>query len=149
MYSLFSALTCLIFSFGQRWPMNFTRWNLCLCCVVCGALIFRNSHEVYSRVGDMSRTFKHLFVVINMPTQISHTCFRAGKIFLVKEEQGIPFSTTKIPLMWTHSNNVKHVNVIKPGNQVRGGEKDSTKVYRNVGHKQYTCFKSILFFLII
>ena len=33
--------------------------------------------------------------------------------------------------------------------QVRGGEKNSTKVYRNVGHKQYTCFKSILFFLII
>ena len=25
MYSLFSVLTCLIFSFRQRWPMNFTR----------------------------------------------------------------------------------------------------------------------------
>ena len=60
--------------------------------------MFRNGHEVYSRVGDMSRSFKH-FAVINMPTQISHTCFRAGKIFLVKEEQGIPFATTKIPLM--------------------------------------------------
>ena len=59
------------------------------------------SNEVSSRVGDMSRTFNHLFVVINMPTQISHTCLRAGKIFLVKEEQGITFSTTKIPLMWT------------------------------------------------
>ena len=90
---------------------------------MCGALIFRNGHEVYSRVGDMSRTFKHLFVVINMPIQISHTCFRAGKFFLAKEEQGIPFFTTKIPLMWTpHSNNVKHANVIK---QVRGGEKNS------------------------
>ena len=38
--------------------------------------------------------------------------------------------------------------------QVRGGGKEldvkgSTKVYRNVGHKQYMCFKSILFFLII
>ena len=29
---------------------------------MCGALIFRNGHEVYSRVGDMSRTFNHLFV---------------------------------------------------------------------------------------
>ena len=27
--------------------------------------------------------------------------------------------------------------------------KGLTKVYRNVGHKQYTCFKSILFILII
>ena len=87
-------------------------------CVVCGALIFRNGHEVSSRVGDMSRIFKHLFVVINMSIQISHTCFRARKIFLVKEEQVIPFSSTKIPLMWTpHSNNVKHANVIKPGNR--------------------------------
>ena len=33
--------------------------------------------------------------------------------------------------------------------QVRGGEKNSNKVYRNVGHKQHTYFKSILFFLII
>ena len=65
---------------------------------MCGALIFRNGHEVYSRVGDMSRTFNYLFVVINMPTQISHTCLRAGDIFLVTEEQGISFSTTKIPL---------------------------------------------------
>ena len=85
---------------------------------MCGALIFRNGHEVYSRVGDMSITFIHLFVVINMPTQISHICFRAGNIFLINEEQGIPFSTTKIPLTWTpHSNNVKHANVIKPGNR--------------------------------
>ena len=84
-----------------------------LCCVRC-----LNGHEVSSRVGDMSRTFKHLFVVINMPTQTSHTCFQAGKIFLVKEEQGIHFSTTKIPLMWApHSYNVKHANVIKPGNR--------------------------------
>ena len=91
---------------------------------MCGALIFRNGHEIYSRVGDMSRIFKHLFVVINMPTQISHKCFRAGKIVLVKEEQGIPFSTTKIPLMWTpHSNNVIHANVIKPGNRLEEGER--------------------------
>ena len=85
---------------------------------MCGALICRNGHEVSSRVGDMSRTFNHIFVVINMPAQISHPCLQAGKIFLVKEEQGIPFSTMKIPLMWTpHYNNVKHANVIKPGNR--------------------------------
>ena len=72
----------------------------------------------------MPRTFEHLFVVINMPTQISHTCFRTGKIFLVKEEQGIAFSTTKITLMWTpHSNNVKHANVIKPGNRLEEGKR--------------------------
>ena len=80
--------------------MNFTRRNKNVC-VVCVALIFRSGHEVSSRAVDMSRTFNHLFVVINMPTQISHTCLRAGKTFLVKEEQWIPFSTTKIPLMWT------------------------------------------------
>ena len=67
---------------------------------------------------EKKTTFNHLFVVINMPTQISHTCLRTGKIFLVKEEQGIPFSTTKISLMWTpHSNNAKYANVIKPGNR--------------------------------
>ena len=88
-----------------------------LCCE-CGVLIFKNGHEVSSRVGDMSRTFNRLYDVINMPAQISHTCLRAGEEFLVKEEQGIPFSTTKIPLMWTpHSNNVKHANVITPGNR--------------------------------
>ena len=69
-----------------------------LCCV-CGVLIFKNRHEVSSRVGDMSRTFNHLFDVINMPTQISQTRLRVGENFLVKEEQGIPFSTTKIPTM--------------------------------------------------
>ena len=37
--------------------------------IVCGVLIFKNGHEVYSHVGDMSRTFNHLFDVINMPTQ--------------------------------------------------------------------------------
>ena len=58
---------------------------------MCGVLIVKNGHEVCSRVGDMSRTFNHLFDVINMPRQISHTCLGAGKIFLVKEEQGIPF----------------------------------------------------------
>ena len=79
-----------------------------LCCV-CGVLIFKNGHEVSSRVGDMSRTFNHLFDVINMPTQISHTFLREGNIFLVNEEQGILYSITKIPLMWTYrSNNVKH-----------------------------------------
>ena len=61
MYSLFSVLTCLIFSFRQRWPMNFTQRNQ--------NVMFRNGHEVSSRVGDMSRTFKHLFAVIN----IQHT----------------------------------------------------------------------------
>ena len=87
-----------------------------LCCVCC-VFIFKNGYAVSSRFGDMSRTFNHLFDVISMPTQISHTCLRAVKYFLVKEEQGIPFSTTKRPLMWTpHSNNVKHTNVITPGN---------------------------------
>ena len=91
---------------------------------MCGALIFRNGHEVYSRVGDMSRTFKHLFVVINMPTQISRTCFRAGKIFLIKEEQGVPFSTTKIPLVWTFQQCETHQRY-QTRKQVRGGEKNS------------------------
>ena len=91
---------------------------------MCGVLIFKNGHEVSSRVGDMSRTFNHLFDMINMPTQISHTCLRAGKHFLVKEEQGTPFSTTKIPLKWIpHSNNVKHVNGITPGNRQEEGER--------------------------
>ena len=77
-------------------------------------------------LGDMSRTFKHLFDAINRPTQISHTCLRAGKHFLVKEEQGMPFSTTKIPLMWIpHSNNVNHANVITPENR-RGKEFDQS-----------------------
>ena len=61
---------------------------------------------------------------------------------MVKEEQGIPFSTTKIPLMWTpHSNNTKHANVgqTRKHGKRRGKELDakgSTKVYGNVGHKQ-------------
>ena len=72
----------------------------------------KNGHEVSSRVGD----FYHLFDVINMPTQISYSCLRAGNIFLVKEAQVIPFSITKIPLMWTpRSNNAKHANVITQG----------------------------------
>ena len=88
-----------------------------LCCV-CGVLIFKNGNGVSSLVGEMSTTFNHLFDVINMPTQICHTCLRAEENFLVKEEQGIPFATTKIPMMWTpHSNNVKHANVIIPGNR--------------------------------
>ena len=37
-----------------------------LCCV-CGVLIFKNGHYVSPRVGDMSRTFNHLFDAINMP----------------------------------------------------------------------------------
>ena len=123
-----------------------------LCCA-CGVLIFKNGHELSSRLGCMSRTFNHLDV-INMSSQISHICLRAGKHFLVKEEQGIPFTTMKIPLMWTpHSNNVKHANVINEETDKRRGQefdvKGSAKVYRNVGNKQYTCFKSILFCLIM
>ena len=38
--------------------------------MLCGVLIFKNGHEVSSRVGEKSRTFNHLFDVINMPTQI-------------------------------------------------------------------------------
>ena len=76
---------------------------------MCGVLICKNGHEDSSRVGDMSRTFNDLFDVINMPTQIYHTCLREGNIFLLNEEQGIHLSITKIPLMWTYrSNNVKH-----------------------------------------
>ena len=81
--------------------------------------MFTNGHEIYSRVGDMSRTVNHLFVVINMPTQISHTCLRAGDIYLV-EEQGIPFphheDTVDVDTP-NDTNNVKHANVIKPGNR--------------------------------
>ena len=93
---------------------------------MCGALIFRNGHEVYSRVGDMTRTFKHLFIVINMPTQISHTCFRAGKIFLVKEEQGIPFfhheDTVDVDTSFQQCETRQSYQTRK---QVRGGEKNS------------------------
>ena len=36
---------------------------------------------------------------------------------MIKVEQGTPFPTTKIPLMWIpHFNNVNHPNVITPGN---------------------------------
>ena len=86
---------------------------------------------VYSRVGDMPPTFNHIFEVINMPTQIYQTCLRAGKIFLVKEEQGLPFSTTKIPLMWTpHSNNVKHANVTQTKKPVGVGGNNSMSMGR-------------------
>ena len=116
---------------------------------MCGVLIFKNGHEVSSRVGDMSRTFNHLFVVINMPTQISHTCLRAGENFLVKEEQGIPFPprryTVDVDTSFQQCETRQRYHTRK---QVRG-ERNSTKVYRNVGHMQYACFKSILFFLII
>ena len=95
---------------------------------VCGVLIFKNVHEVSSRVGDMSNTCNHLFDVINMPIQISHKCLRAGKHFLVKEEQGIPFSTSKIPLMWTpHFNNVKYANVINRETGKRRGNNSMSK----------------------
>ena len=44
-----------------------------LCCV-CDMLIFLNGQEI----------FNHPFDVINMPTQISYTCLRAGKKCIVK-----------------------------------------------------------------
>ena len=79
-----------------------------LCCAR-GVLILINGHEVSSRVGDKSRTFNHLFDVINMPTQISHACLRSRENFLGKRGARGTFSTTKIPLMLTpRSNNVKH-----------------------------------------
>ena len=54
---------------------------------MCVALIFRNGHEVSSRVGDMSRTFNHLFVVINMPTQISHIhVYEQGKRYQTRKQ---------------------------------------------------------------
>ena len=106
---------------------------------MCGTLNFRNGHEVSSRVGDMSRNFNHLFVVINMPTQISHTCLRAGKIFLVKRGARDTFfhhedtvdADTSFQQCETHQR-------YQTRKQVRGGVKNSmsTKVNRNVGHKQ-------------
>ena len=68
MYSLFSVLTCHAEALRG------------LCCV-CGVLILKNGHEISSRVGDMSRTVNHLFDAIIMPTQIDHSCLRAGIIF--------------------------------------------------------------------
>ena len=134
MYSLFSMLTCLIFSFRQRWPMNFT-WRHYDVCVVCGALIFRNGHEVSSRVGDMSRTFNHLFVVINMPTQIS-------QILLVKRGARDTFfhheDTVDVDTSFQQCENTPTLSNQETGKR-RGKELDvkgSSKVYRNVGHKQ-------------
>ena len=108
---------------------------------MCGALIFRNGHEVSSRVGDMSRTFNHLFVVINMPTQISHTCLRAGKIFLVKRGARDTFfhheDTVDVDTSFQQCETQTLSN--QETGKRRGKELDvkrSTKVYRNVGHKQ-------------
>ena len=51
---------------------------------MCGVLIFKNGHEAFPRVGDMSRTLNHLFDVINMQHKLNLSCLGAGKIFLVK-----------------------------------------------------------------
>ena len=86
-------------------------------CVVCGALIFRNGHEVSSRVGDMPRTFNHLFVVIN-------TC--QHKFLIHVYEQGNFLGNRGARDTFHHEDtvdvdtsfhNVKHANVIKPGNR--------------------------------
>ena len=93
---------------------------------MCGALIFRNGHDVYSRVGDMSRTFKHLFVVINMPTQISHTCFQARHIFLVNRGARDNFfhheDTVDLDTSFQQCETRQRYQTRK---QVRGGEKNS------------------------
>ena len=57
--------------------------------------ILKNGHEVSSRVGDMSRTFNHLFNLININFTYMFTSREtflgkrgAREHFLVKEEQG-------------------------------------------------------------
>ena len=50
-----------------------------LCCV-CDVLIFKNGHEVSSRVGGRSRTFYHLFDAINMQHKFVIHVYEQGKI---------------------------------------------------------------------
>ena len=117
---------------------------------MCDALIFRNVHEVSSRVGDMSRTFNHLFVVINMPTQISHTCLRAGKIFLVKRGARDTFfhheDTLDVDTSFQQCETHQRYQTRK---QVRGGVKNSMSKGRPKSIGMWDISKSILFFLII
>ena len=117
---------------------------------MCGALIFRNGHDVSSRVGDMSRTFNHLFVVINMPTQISHTCLRAGKIFLVKRGARDTFfhheDTVDVDTSFQQCETHQRYQTRK---QVRGGVKNSMSKGRPKSIGMWDISKSILFFLII
>ena len=115
---------------------------------MCGVLILKNGHEVSSLVGDMSRTFNHLFDMINMATQISHTCLRAGRCLGKRGARDTFFhheDTVDVDTTFRLCETRQRYQTRK---QVRR-EKNSTKVCRNVGHKQYTCFKSILFFLIM
>ena len=93
---------------------------------MCGALIFRNGHEVYSRVGDMSRTFKHLFVVINMPTQIPSYMFTSRETFLGKRGARDTFfhheDTVNVDTSFQHYETRQRYQTRK---QVGGGEKNS------------------------
>ena len=76
---------------------NLLRWRLFSLCHGGGvssldSLASENIKTVMKFLhGTFQDMFNHLFDVINMPTQISHTCLRAGNNFLVKEEKGIPF----------------------------------------------------------
>ena len=108
---------------------------------MCGALIFRNGHEVSSRVGDMSRTFNHLFVVINMLTQFSYTCLRAGKRYIFHHEDTVDVDTS-FQQCETHQR-------YQTRKQVRGGEKNSMSKGRPKSKGMWGIRKSILFFLII
>ena len=117
---------------------------------MCGALIFRNGHEVSSRVGDMSRTFNYLFVVLNMPTQISHTCLRAGKIFLIKRGARDTFfhheDTVDVDTSFQQCETHQRYQTRK---QVRGGVNNSMSKGRPKSIGMWDISKSILFFLII
>ena len=116
---------------------------------MCGALIFRNGHEVSSRVGDMSRTFNHLFVVINMPTQISHTFLRAGKIFLVKRGARDNFFNHEDTVdADTSFQQYETRQPYQTRKQVRG-VKNSMSKGRPKSIGMWDISKSILFFLII
>ena len=105
---------------------------------MCGALIFRNGH------GDMSRTFNHLFVVINMPTQISHTCLlgkRGAKDTFFHHEDTVDVDTS-FQQCETHQR-------YQTRKQVRRGVKNSMSKGRPKSIVMWDISKSILFFLII
>ena len=77
-------------------------------------------------VRDMSRTFNHLFVVINMPTQICHTCLRSGKLILGKRGARDTFfhheDTVDVD---TSFQQCKTRQCYETRKQVRGGGKNS------------------------
>ena len=89
-----------------------------------------------------------------MPTQISNTRLRVGEQFLVKVRDTYLHheDTVDVDTSFQQCETRQRYQSRKQVRKRRGKEFDGkglTKVYRNVGHKQYTWFKSILFFLII